>query len=46
MCFCEEAREAAGILYRFALIFVFSFVMTNNNEKVGAIFGWHVTFCV
>ena len=25
---------------------VCQFVMANNNEKVGAIFGCHITFCV
>ena len=35
----------APATYRSASISVFSLVMTCNNKKDGAIFGYHITFC-
>ena len=44
-CFCGENLGSASnlsICFNFKL---FSFVMTCNNKKYGAIFGCHITFC-
>ena len=38
-----EAASNLSICFNFK---VFSFVMTYNNKKDGAIFGCHITFCV
>ena len=42
-CFCGEAREADSNLPIWVNFKVFSFVMTCNNKKDGAIFGCHIT---
>ena len=44
-CFCGEAREADSNLPIWVNFKDFSFVMTCNNKKDGAIFGCHITFC-
>ena len=44
-CFCWENLGSAGNLSICLNFKVFSFVMSCNNKKVGAIFGCHITFC-
>ena len=44
-CFCGENLGSAGNLSICFNFKVFSFVMTCNNKKYGAISGCHITFC-
>ena len=44
--FCGENLGSAGNLSICFNFKVFSFVMSCNNKKDGAIFGYHITFCV
>ena len=44
-CFCGENLGSAGNLSICVNFKVFSFVMTCNNKKDGAIFGGHITVC-
>ena len=41
-----NVREAAGVVPSCVNVTVFSFVMAYNNNKVGSIFGCHITSCV
>ena len=45
MCLCRGNLGSAGILSICFNFKVFSFVMTCNNNKDGAIFGCRITFC-